>query len=32
MKKLEKEELRKLVYTSNVITLLQDGLNKVLKE
>ena len=29
--KLTKEELRKLVYTSNVITLLQDGLNKVLE-
>ena len=28
--KLTKEELRKLVYTSNVITLLQDGLTKVL--
>ncbi|MDO5003830.1 MAG: GspE/PulE family protein [bacterium] len=27
---LTKEELRKLVYTSNVITLLQDGLYKVL--
>lgn len=29
---LTKDELRKLVYTSNVITLLQDGLNKVLGE
>ena len=29
--KLTKEELRKLVYTSNVITLLQDGLTKVLE-
>ena len=29
--KITKEELRKLVYTSNVITLLQDGLNKVLE-
>ena len=28
---LTKEELRNLVYTSNVITLLQDGLNKVLE-
>ena len=28
--KLKKEELRSLVYTSNVITLLQDGLLKVL--
>lgn len=29
--KLEKEDLRKMVYTSNVITLLQDGLEKVLE-
>lgn len=29
--KLTKEELRSLVYTSNVITLLQDGLSKVLE-
>lgn len=28
---LAKEDLRKLVYTSNVITLLQDGLEKVLE-
>lgn len=28
--KLTKDEMRKMVYTSNVITLLQDGLNKVL--
>lgn len=29
---LEREDLRKLVYTSNVTTLLQDGLHKVLNE
>ena len=29
--KLEKEDLREMVYTSNVITLLQDGLEKVLE-
>ena len=29
---LEKEDLRRLVYTSNVTTLLQDGLHKVLNE
>lgn len=29
--KLEKEDLREMVYTSNVITLLQDGLGKVLE-
>lgn len=29
--KLEREDLRKMVYTSNVITLLQDGLEKVLE-
>ena len=28
---LEKEDLRKMVYTSNVITLLQDGLEKILE-
>ena len=28
--KLTKQEMRNMVYTSNVITLLQDGLNKVL--
>jgi type IV pilus assembly protein PilB len=28
--KLEKEDLRKMVYTSNVITMLQDALGKVL--
>lgn len=28
--KLSKDDMRKMVYTSNVITLLQDGLNKVL--
>lgn len=28
---LEREDLRKMVYTSNVITLLQDGLEKVLE-
>ena len=30
--KLEKDDLRRLVYTSNVTTLLQDGLHKVLNE
>lgn len=29
---LEKDDLRRLVYTSNVTTLLQDGLHKVLNE
>ncbi len=29
--KLTKEEMRSMVYTPNVITLLQDGLNKVLE-
>lgn len=29
--RLEREDLRKMVYTSNVITLLQDGLEKVLE-